>query len=722
MARKQAQEWVLREVILLDPEPQTAEADEADEARTRRTCSGGCRTRRRGRHRTGGTWRTTRTCSGFHRGPGLPAPGGEQLAPSGAKARIGGEPGRDPHCRAAITAQGRSATPDEQAVLARWSSWGAVPPVFDADPATSSPGPARRAAVAADRPRSTSAARAHHDQRPLHRPGHRGRDVGGRWPSSGLTGGRVLEPGCGVRDVHRPRPGRGADDRGGAGPDHRPDRRRAVPGRDIRAESFADTRYPAGVFRRRDRERAVRRRARCTTRGTTPAGMHAQPLHPQVVGPDPTRRHGRGADLHVHAGRGQNPAARREMHAAGRPARRGPAADRRAPPHRRHRGGHRPADPAAPRTRPSRPATTTWLAHRAPVDIARTQARTGSTPTSAAHPDRVLGGCRSGTACTAATPCRPRRRPGRHRRAAGRRPGRSPRPRSTGLGVSPPRPRPTRAAGAAHVPEPGVGWAHHPPPGGGFKVLDGRRRVARSPVPAPNAPNSPPCSGCGTWPATCWPRRPPASTTPRAMDDLRDPARRAYRAYVAAYGPINRITLPSAPAASTPTPANPSSPAGPRRSCGSCARDPFASLVKALESYDETAGPATPASILAERVVLPRTPSLVPTPPPTPSRSTLESRGRVDLADIAQLLGLTEPKPAPSWAPWSSRTRPTATWSRRRNTCPATSAPNCGTADRSRHRPGRPAGQRRRAARGAAGGPRPGRDRTPHRRGLDQRG
>jgi hypothetical protein len=31
MAKKQAQEWVLREVILLDPEPQTAGADEADE-------------------------------------------------------------------------------------------------------------------------------------------------------------------------------------------------------------------------------------------------------------------------------------------------------------------------------------------------------------------------------------------------------------------------------------------------------------------------------------------------------------------------------------------------------------------------------------------------------------------------------------------------------------------------------------------------------------------
>ena len=31
MAKKQAEEWVLREVILLDPEPATAEADDLDE-------------------------------------------------------------------------------------------------------------------------------------------------------------------------------------------------------------------------------------------------------------------------------------------------------------------------------------------------------------------------------------------------------------------------------------------------------------------------------------------------------------------------------------------------------------------------------------------------------------------------------------------------------------------------------------------------------------------
>jgi len=31
MAKKQAEEWVLREVILLDPEPETAETDDLDE-------------------------------------------------------------------------------------------------------------------------------------------------------------------------------------------------------------------------------------------------------------------------------------------------------------------------------------------------------------------------------------------------------------------------------------------------------------------------------------------------------------------------------------------------------------------------------------------------------------------------------------------------------------------------------------------------------------------
>ena len=129
MARKQAQEWVLREVILLDPEPQTARRTRR--TRTRRTCSGGCRTRRRGRHRTGGTWRTTRTCRNSHRGPGHSGPGaGEQSAPSGAKARISANLTAIRTVRA-ITEQGRVATPDEQAAMARWSSWGAVPSIFD---------------------------------------------------------------------------------------------------------------------------------------------------------------------------------------------------------------------------------------------------------------------------------------------------------------------------------------------------------------------------------------------------------------------------------------------------------------------------------------------------------------------------------------------------------------------------------------------------------------
>ena len=52
------------------------------------------------------------------------------MAPSGAKARISANLTAIRTVRA-VTEQDRVATPDEQAVLARWSSWGAVPSIFD---------------------------------------------------------------------------------------------------------------------------------------------------------------------------------------------------------------------------------------------------------------------------------------------------------------------------------------------------------------------------------------------------------------------------------------------------------------------------------------------------------------------------------------------------------------------------------------------------------------
>ena len=71
-------------------------------------------------------------------------------------------------------------------------------------------------------------------------------------------------------------------------------------------------------------------------------------------------------------------------------------------------------------------------------------------------------------------------------------------------------------------------------------------------------------------------------------------------------------------------------------------RDPFGPLVRALESYDEVTGVATPATILTERVVQPRTPILGADTPADALAVSLEAHGRVDLADIARLRGVTE--------------------------------------------------------------------------------
>ena len=57
-------------------------------------------------------------------------PGTEILVPSGAKARVSANIDAL-RTLAVVTAQDRYATADEQAVLARWSSWGATPQVFD---------------------------------------------------------------------------------------------------------------------------------------------------------------------------------------------------------------------------------------------------------------------------------------------------------------------------------------------------------------------------------------------------------------------------------------------------------------------------------------------------------------------------------------------------------------------------------------------------------------
>jgi Rad3-related DNA helicase len=94
----------------------------------------------------------------------------------------------------------RSATPDEQAVLARWSGWGAVPEVFDETHGEYAW--AREELTRLLTPDELAAARrttlnAHYTDVAL---------VQAIWAGArqlGFRGGRVLEPGCGPGELHR---------------------------------------------------------------------------------------------------------------------------------------------------------------------------------------------------------------------------------------------------------------------------------------------------------------------------------------------------------------------------------------------------------------------------------------------------------------------------------------------------------------------------------------
>lgn len=121
-------------------------------------------------------------------------PGTEILVPSGAKARVAANIDAL-RTLAVVTAQDRYATADEQAVLARWSSWGATPQVFDP----------RRDDWSAEREQvralldDTTWAQA---QRTILNAHYTDPAIAAAmWQATiraGFTGGRVLEPGCGA--------------------------------------------------------------------------------------------------------------------------------------------------------------------------------------------------------------------------------------------------------------------------------------------------------------------------------------------------------------------------------------------------------------------------------------------------------------------------------------------------------------------------------------------
>ncbi len=117
----------------------------------------------------------------------------------------------------ALEAEDRAATPGEQAALARWSGWGAVPGVFDEGDGRFADARAELRAMLDEegyRAAFRNTLNAHYTDAAY---------VQAIWAGLerlGFEGGRGTGAGLRLGDLHRLRPGRGGDDRGGAGPDH----------------------------------------------------------------------------------------------------------------------------------------------------------------------------------------------------------------------------------------------------------------------------------------------------------------------------------------------------------------------------------------------------------------------------------------------------------------------------------------------------------------------
>nr|WP_174843764.1 helicase [Cryobacterium sp. TMT2-23] len=123
--------------------------------------------------------------------------------------------------------------------------------------------------------------------------------------------------------------------------------------------------------------------------------------------------------------------------------------------------------------------------------------------------------------------------------------------------------------------------------------------------------------------------------------DGRATLRTRYDDYQASYGPLNRFTLrptgrddpetgEPGMARITPTPARLLRP------------DPFGPLVMALENFDEERQSASPAAMLKQRVVAQRPITQGAETPAEAITLSLDRTGRIDLDTIAHLLGQTE--------------------------------------------------------------------------------
>ncbi len=122
------------------------------------------------------------------------------------------------------------------------------------------------------------------------------------------------------------------------------------------------------------------------------------------------------------------------------------------------------------------------------------------------------------------------------------------------------------------------------------------------------------------------------------LDQLRADLAGRWRGYVTAYGPINRYRM------TVTNRVDENGAAVLQRRTPPVMRhlrsDPFGVLVRALELFDDAAQTARPAALLRERVVAPRPPARGADTPADALAIVMNETGRVDLDRIGELLGI----------------------------------------------------------------------------------
>lgn len=529
----------------------------------------------------------------------------------------------------------RPATAAEQQVLALWSSWGAVPEIFDEDRAEWREQRERLREVLD--PATYQAARrttinAHYTD-----PAY----VRAIWRAVqdlGFDGGRVLEPGAGAGTFIGMAPS-GAELTGvELDPTTAAIAQALYPTATVRAESFADTRLPDGHF-----DAAV---------GNVPfadvrlhdqrhnRGRHSLHNHFIIKALALTRPGGIVALLSSHYTLdAQNPAARREMNALADllGAVRLPTGA-----HRRAAGTDALTDVLVFRRRaPGEPPRSTAWETTHTTEIKGERLRLNNYWRE--HPEHVLGELDVAGGMYNAQTLHVRASLADAPRAladaleaittAARREGLTQTPRAAAAALSPPP--------AALEPPQGL-WDGHisaQPDGSFTSVLDG----AHIPLDVPRTQRRELSELLGLRDAAKALLEAEASTvedTP-VLDELRGALRTRYSAYVQRHGPINRFALRST-GHTDPQTGEPRMARVAPRVMTTFRADPFAALVSALEVFDDTTQTATPATVLSERVVVPRTPIVGAETADDALAVSLETHGRVDLPAIAQLLGVDE--------------------------------------------------------------------------------